>query len=158
MPVAGVPGREGPFDTRPGHAILDHRIIRDVITIVIIYEAAMADRQINQQGGKCQQQTYDARTGLRRAGVLALESRTGAFRAGFRVFAILALATQAGHRQTLYLILAKRQEFIQTPGQAKGVDEAGDLPGALPGGYWFCGVSDGVLADWNDSRQGWWFL
>ena len=35
MPVAGVPGREGPFDAGPGQAVLDHLIFGDVIVVVI---------------------------------------------------------------------------------------------------------------------------
>ena len=98
MPVAGVSGGESPLDAGPRQAVLDDAIIRDVILVVVNDKAIVRHRPVSQQRDEREQQSYGARTGHRRAEVLALESRAGVSRTGFLVFAILASATQAGHR------------------------------------------------------------
>ena len=65
MPVAGMPGREGPFASRPGQAALDNLILNNVIIVVIIDETVMRCRQVSQQGGEREQQTDDTRAGHR---------------------------------------------------------------------------------------------
>jgi hypothetical protein len=71
MPVAAIPGGEGPFDPSPGPSGLNQIVFSDVDLVVEINEIAPQNRQINHQGKQDQKQDYWSGT-IHRAFLLAV--------------------------------------------------------------------------------------
>jgi len=62
MPVGRVPGGESPSDAVPGKPVLHHRIICDVIVVIVQRESVMRHGQINRQHAQHEQQDDQAQT------------------------------------------------------------------------------------------------